>query len=152
MLQILKIASAAVALAIPLGQGSHDTGLVTPAASSTIQFEVCNKTNDEAVVAVHYIPVGGSHWYNEGWFTIPAQQCKNVIETDNSYLYARGEVSGDPDQFWAGDETHCVIYPGPFSFYESTGEYCDGGQETVEFQEIHFTGVHGGVFTWSLTD
>lgn len=151
MLEILKIAAAAAALAAPLGGAAPDSRLVTPAASSSyIQFEVCNETADEAVVAVHYIPIGANSWKNEGWYTIPAGQCKNVVRTTNAYIYARAEVSGDPDSFWAGDETHCVIYPGPFDFWETTAEYCEQGQETVEFQEIHFDGQMPGTFTWRL--
>ena len=152
MLAILKVAAAAVALVNPLAQGAPESKLVTPVAQASIQLEVCNETADEAVVAVHYIPVGGSSWKNEGWYTIPARQCKNVVQTTNAYIYARAEVSGDPDSYWAGEETHCVIYPGPFDFWETSADYCEQGQETVGFQEIHFDGQMPGTFTWRLTD
>lgn len=146
-------ALAAVALAIaPLayGQDWEDDWGDAPAtanAPSTIQLKVCNRSGNAALVAVSYVPVGESRFYNRGWFRVEAGDCNNIVETNNSNFYFYADVDGT-DRFWGGSHTLCVEYPGPYNFYSTSAEYCESHQETRGFQPASMD--EPGTFTWNL--
>src|SRR5579859_915336 len=90
----------------------------TPAeARGRVTLRVCNRTDEQVLVASSYIPIGGSDWRNKGWTGVAAGSCLDVFETENRTFYARAEVKGDSEQYWGTDIKQCVEYPGPYDFY-----------------------------------
>lgn len=118
------------------------------AAGSEIVIRVCNNTNDNARVAVSYQPVGGSQFYNEGWYGVPSRSCLDVARTDNAYIYAYAEVENDGSRYWSGDHPLCVQYPGPYAFWTTGSQYCESHQELRNFVAMH--AADWGVCTWTL--
>jgi len=117
------------------------------AASATIQFRVCNHTDQTVLVATSYIPVGGSNWRNKGWSPVNAGACSNVFTTNNATFYARAEVKGDSSQYWGSDIKQCVEYPGPYDFYtRSEDTTCPEG-EPADFTTFH---TQQPTYTWNL--
>jgi len=113
-----------------------------------ITIRVCNNTNENANVALSYEPVGSQTFYNEGWYGVPANSCRDLVDTDNGYIYAYAEVLNDSTRYWSGNNSQCVMYPGPYAFWSTTSQYCESGQEARNFQELHTD--QWGVFTWNL--
>lgn len=123
-------------------------GGVSAAGGDVIVFRVCNRSSDPANVAVSYQPTASGRFYNEGWYTVAAGQCRDLIQTDNAYIYGYAEVLNDGARFWAGDHGLCVIYPGPYAFWSDDSEYCPRGTEVRDFVVMH--ALDWGVFTWNL--
>ncbi|MBS0469717.1 MAG: DUF1036 domain-containing protein [Proteobacteria bacterium] len=122
--------------------------LPSTASAQTVTFRACNHTDDIAMVASSYIPLGGSDWRNMGWTSVDPGQCKDIFETANGIFYARAEVKDDPDSFWGSDINQCVEYPGPYDFY-TTSEQTDCPEgEAAMFTEFHSNG--SPVFVWNL--
>ncbi len=117
-------------------------------APSVVTVQVCNNTDNNARVALSYQPVGGSEFYNQGWYGVPAHSCQNLVDTDNGYIYAYAEVENDGARYWSGDYGQCVAYPGPYAFWSNDSQYCEDGQELRQFVTLHTTEF--GVFTWNL--
>lgn len=117
------------------------------AQSGTITIRVCNRSYDDANVAVSYKPVGSGSFYNEGWFTVYAGRCRDIATTSNSYFYTYAEVLNDGTRYWSGDHSLCLEYPGPYAFWTS-GTYCASYQTTAYFVE-HYARSYG-VYTWNL--
>lgn len=118
------------------------------AQSRYITIRVCNRSYDPANVAVSYQPVGSGQFYNEGWYTVPAGQCRDIARTDNAYFYAYAEVLNDGTRYWSGNHGLCVIYPGPYAFWSDNSNYCSRGQELRDFVTMHAN--DWGPFTWNL--
>src|SRR5579872_6938917 len=73
--------------------------VATPAeARGRVTLRVCNRTEEQVLVASSYIPIGGSDWRNKGWTGVAAGSCLDVFETENRTFYARAEVKGDSEQ------------------------------------------------------
>src|SRR5215469_2938187 len=83
----------------------------------TITVRACNHVDEPTMVAVSYIPIGGSEWRNKGWFTVAPGDCSDVLTTTNRTIYLRAEVKDDPSRYWGSDIKQCVEYPGPYDFY-----------------------------------
>ena len=116
--------------------------------SSAITLRVCNHANAEVQVAVSYIPVGGSDWRNQGWRTIKAGTCNDVIKTSNRTIYARAQESDDASQYWGSDIKQCVEYPGPYDFMTASDDTTCPEGEPQDFTTIHSDG--SPVFVWKL--
>ncbi|MCT8329166.1 DUF1036 domain-containing protein [Albidovulum sediminis] len=126
-------------------------GLAMPAAAEALlDLEVCNRSSDDAFVAVSYQPVGSSDsdWRNEGWYSVRAGECQIIAETDNAYFYMYAEVDGDSSRYWGGDHSECVEHPGPFGFWTRDGEACESHQDVAEFVAMHAD--QPGRYTWNL--
>jgi uncharacterized membrane protein len=133
------------------------TAFASPAAAQKdggsgadqIVIRVCNNTPHNVRVALSYQPVGSDQFYNQGWFGVAASACQDLAATGNAYAYGYAEVENDGTRYWAGDHPLCVEYPGPYAFWTTTSEYCDGKQESRNFATMHAT--DWGVYTWTLT-
>ena len=113
----------------------------------SIQLRVCNRSGQNAMVAVSYIPVGEDRFYNRGWFRIGAGDCNDLVETGNSNFYFYADVEGT-NRYWGGNHQLCVEYPGPYNFYSTSSQYCESHQETRGFQPASMD--EPGTFTWNL--
>jgi uncharacterized membrane protein len=118
------------------------------ARGRAITLRVCNRTEDQVLVATSYIPIGGSDWRNKGWTRVRAGSCQNVFETENRTFYARAEVKGDSDQSWGSDIKQCVEYPGPYDFYTGSDDTTCPEGEPADFTTFHSDGRP--VYVWNL--
>lgn len=119
------------------------------AQAGATTLRVCNNTNQPALVASSYIPVGQSDWRNVGWTSVAPRSCREgLFTTNNNTVYLRAEVRGDSSQYWGTDIQQCVDYPGPYDFYtRSDDTTCPQG--TPEgFTTIDTEGKEA--FTWNL--
>lgn len=135
---------------VAMGQEWDDDWGDAPVSANTsdrIQLKVCNRSNDDALVAVSYIPLDEKRFYNRGWFRVNAGQCHELVETRNSNFYFYADVVGK-DRHWGGSHNLCVQYPGPYNFYSDGSGYCDEGQETRGFSPAKANEF--GTFTWNL--
>ncbi len=111
-----------------------------------LDIEVCNRSDDNASVALSFMEVGENRFINRGWFTVRAGRCEVLATTGNATFYAYADVEGT-DRAWEGNHSLCVQYPGPYTFYTS-GEYCAEGQVTRKFTVM--TASEAGKYTWNL--
>ena len=124
--------------------------VATPAEARgrAITLRVCNRTEDQVLVATSYIPIGGSDWRNKGWTRVRAGSCEDVFATENRTFYARAEVKGDSDQSWGSDIKQCVEYPGPYDFYTGSDDTTCPEGEPADFTTFHSDGRP--VYIWNL--
>ena len=120
-----------------------------PAQSNVVAVRVCNRTGDNALVAISYQPVNSTGFHNRGWFPVPANACSDLVNTTNAYFYGYAEVENRRSDAWTGNHSLCVQYPGPYAFWSSTStNTCDPGQQLRNFVVLHANGW--GTFTWNL--
>ncbi len=83
-------------------------GLAGYAAPAQAGFNVCNKSNLPARVALGHFD--GTHWSSEGWWTIQPNACAGILSGPLNaryyYLYATDGAAGA----WEG-KTHFCIAP-----------------------------------------
>jgi len=146
---------AAAALSASVSGPSSDLKLAENMSQSgggnggnTITVRACNRTDQPTMVAVSYIPVGGSDWRNKGWFTVASGDCSDVLTTTNRTIYVRAEVKNDPNHYWGSDIKQCVEYPGPYDFYTGSDETTCPEGEPQDFTTIRSDG--SPVFVWNL--
>lgn len=84
-----------------LGLGAFATG------EARADFRVCNDTPSLIGVAIGYRSAEG--WVSEGWWRIPSQNCRSVVEGDLSsrfyYLYAEDSEGVGR---WGGEVNLCI--------------------------------------------
>ena len=82
-------------LALLIGSISLAFGFVG-AGSAKADLRACNQTNQTISVAIGY--KDGDNWTSEGWWTMAAGDCKNMVSGDlkNRYYYWRATQNGDP--------------------------------------------------------
>jgi uncharacterized membrane protein len=134
-------------LAFVLGLAAAFAPTPVLAKEGLIKIRVCNNSNDVALVAISYIPVGESRFYNRGWFPYEPGECAILVGTDNATFYGYADADGT-DRYWGGDHSLCVEYPGPYNFYTGTSGYCETWQDVREF--VVMKAKEPGVFTWNL--
>jgi len=119
------------------------------AAQSTIDISVCNRTRNDALVAISYQPVGSkpTDWKNQGWFTVYSGDCAYIASTATANFYLYAEVYGNSSVYWGGRHNLCVVYPGPFDYWNRGGN-CKRGQSAVPF--VPLTAGQYGPYTWNL--
>jgi uncharacterized membrane protein len=125
-------------------------GMLAFAQPATAQFAICNQTLDVLNVAIAQDvqgPMGASDraFESEGWWTIGANRCVNVIRTELAsryiYVYAT-DVFGQPTL--EGDTDMCV---GPKKFLIRGGDSCwQRGHKLVRFMEVDTQAVE----RWTL--
>jgi len=153
MMKTMMVWAALAALAGASAASGQDWGdedshsAASSKTSQAIQLRVCNRSGDDALVAVSYIPVGESRFVNRGWFPVGAGECGDIAQTNNSNFYFYADVV-DQDSHWGGSHSLCVEYPGPYDFYTAGSDYCDSGQETRDF--VSASRQEPGTFTWDL--
>lgn len=136
---------------IDAGEGSANyTYRMTDDNTTAIQKVVarglifCNETQFEQSVSIGYEAAEG--WTSEGWWNIPAGECKTpLIALEQEYYYFRAEVKGVSV---AGDgHFFCTTRDA----YEIVGEQnCAArGYESQDFREI-FVGANKSVFTYTI--
>ncbi|GAB2659165.1 hypothetical protein GCM10027193_11550 [Arenimonas aestuarii] len=128
------------------GRGDND-GSSTSAGAAVIELRVCNRSGKDALVAISYLPVEQSRFYNRGWFRVNDGECKSLVETGNSNFYFYADVVGG-NRRWAGSHSLCVEYPGPYNFYSDGSDYCGEHQEARNF--VAASKSEPGTFTWNL--
>lgn len=135
-----KAALATIAVVFLAGQA---------AAQSTIDISVCNRTGNDALEAISFQPVGSkpTDWKNQGWFTVLSGDCNYIASTANATFYLYAEVYGNSSVYWGGGYNLCVVYPGPFDYWNRGGN-CKQGQNAVPF--VPMTAANFGPYTWNL--
>jgi uncharacterized membrane protein len=118
----------------------------------SIPMKVCNHTSKDALIASQYLAVNRSSnrwWTGEGWFRIEAGTCGIVGTSGGAIFYLRGE-STDGSVFWAETgETHCALYPGPYTItVDGRSAYCPDGAKAVDFSKLE--AKYNSTFTWNL--
>ena len=120
-----------------------------PAESNVVAVRVCNRTGDNALVAISYQPLNSTGFHNRGWFPVRANACSDLVNTTNAYFYGYAEVENRRSDAWTGNHSLCVQYPGPYAFWSSPSTTtCDPGQQLRNFVVLHANGW--GTFTWNL--
>jgi uncharacterized membrane protein len=147
-LRILAALAASLALALGPVPAAWAQKEPSPGGSQQITIRVCNNTNVNARVALSYQPLGASQFINEGWFSVQARSCQDLVNTANGYFYTYAEVEGDSTRYWNGNYPLCVEYPGPYEFWSVGHTSCDSRQVLQYFIEVHTD--QWGVYTWSL--
>ena len=105
--------------------------------SARAEFTVCNQTLDVVNVAVgqESTDAAGPFWQTEGWWTVGANQCVNVIRDElvNRYIYVYAvDVFGQP--LLRGTTDMCV---GPRRFEIRGSDDCwTRGHSQVPFYEV----------------
>lgn len=150
------ICACIAALALTTGanaqQGGIGPGNGVAQPQGVYTLRVCNRSSTNALVATNYIPVGDTRWRYAGWTHVTVGDCEDVLTTQNRIYYARAESEGNANHYWAdGSASHCVVYPGPYDFY-------DDGQQTqclegvaVPFQKFE-SDPGKYIFEWTLND
>jgi uncharacterized membrane protein len=119
------------------------------AQAQTFNFEVCNKSNVSASVAVSNLEsVGSSRFEVQGWWTVPAGNCESLGNFPQGWFYIYAEQTNSGQEVWEGDFPLCVQFPGPFDRINSAGVTCSS-DELKQFtaEEIPST---TGTFTYTL--
>jgi uncharacterized membrane protein len=117
-------------------------------AANVVTLRACNHTDDTVLVASMFIPIGGSEWRNKGWTRVGAGECADIFQTTNKTFYARAEVKNNSDQYWGADIKQCVVYPGPYDFYNGSDDTSCQQGEPVEFTTFHSDGRP--TYVWNL--
>ncbi len=118
--------------------------LATPALAA---LEICNNASKSLSLAIGYSSEG--EWISEGWWNIPAGECKTTVSGDlkNRYYYYRANASGN--SFASGDFTFCTTTE---AFSIKGDENCDArGYEALGFRKLD-TGKTAKHFTLTLND
>ena len=83
------------------------TGLVAVADVALADLKLCNKTNSTVGVALGYKDDKG--WASEGWWNIPPQSCKTLLQGNliarYYYIYA---IDYDKGGVWSGPAKMCT--------------------------------------------
>lgn len=114
----------------------------------TIDLKVCNRSGRDATVAVSYVQPGESGFINRGWYDVANGACRDLVTTDNANFYFYADATDGSGRYWKGSHTLCVQYPGPYTFYSTSGSDCAAGQETRDFSAFH--AEEPGSWTWNL--
>lgn len=113
------------------------------ASPARAQFAVCNQTFDVLNVAIA-TPSAGT-FQSEGWWTIGANRCVNVIkkELTNRFIYVYAtDVFGQP--ILSGKQTMCI---GPKRFLITGPDSCwQRGHKQARFAEVDTQAVE----RWTL--
>lgn len=137
----------AVGWAVGLGLLGASFSVPVQAKEGLLTIRVCNRSADDALVALSYVPPGENRFLNEGWFRVEPGECKNLAKTDNANFYAYADVDGT-DRYWGGSHDLCVEYPGPYEFYSTGSDYCEADQDVKGF--VPMTAKEPGTYTWNL--
>ena len=108
------------------------TGLFAGAAPAWAGLEICNDTSEERAVAIGY--KSGDQWVSEGWWNIPANECRSPVTGDlqQRYYYFTSRRNGW--EFSHEDIVFCVI---PEVFTITGDENCEArGYQTERFAKI----------------
>jgi uncharacterized membrane protein len=119
------------------------------AQAQTFNFEVCNKSNVSASVAVSNLEaVGGSRFEVQGWWTVAAGNCESLGNFPQGWFYIYAEQTNTGQEVWEGDFPLCVQFPGPFDRINSAGVTCSSDElKMFTAEEIPST---TGTFTYTL--
>ena len=94
-------------------------------------FEVCNKSQKLASVAMMGRSRPSAPFVVQGWRNVAAGSCQVMGAFARGYFYATASVWGDINSGWWQEDTRlCVELPGPFSRINS-GEYTCGYNEKL---------------------
>ena len=129
------------------GGWGEDDDSTASAGPAVIDLRVCNRSGKDALVAVSYVPVDETRFYNRGWFGVNDGECKKLVQTGNANFYFYADVVGS-NRSWAGNHTLCVEYPGPYDFYSGDSDYCGEHQEVRKF--VAASTQEPGTYTWTL--
>lgn len=102
------------------------------AAPALAGLEICNDTSATHPVAIGY--KSGDQWISEGWWTIPADECRTLISADlaNRYYYFMARL-----QDWGFAHEDIVFCVTPEVFTITGDENCEArGYETGRFAKI----------------
>jgi uncharacterized membrane protein len=118
--------------------------------ANSFAFRVCNKTTEEATVAiVSHTAAGSSQFEVEGWWSVGGGKCKTIgtFPIGNFYSYAE-DKKGNGDE-WSGTDTQqCVQYPGPFGRIALANYTCQANEKTRGF--VLQKPANQETFTWNL--
>lgn len=123
------------------------SALILFATPAFAGLEICNNAAKSLSVAIGYSDQG--EWVSEGWWNIPAGECKTPVKDDlkNRYYYYRANASGEP--FASGDYSFCTT---PEAFTITGDDNCEArGYEAMGFRKLD-TGETATHFTLTLND
>jgi uncharacterized membrane protein len=119
------------------------------AKAQMFTFEVCNRSNVSASVAVsNRVAPGDARFEVQGWWTVAAGNCENLGDFVQGWFYIYAEQTNSGRIVWEGDFPLCIQYPGPFDVVHASGITCSSNllkQFTAE--QIPST---TGTFTYTL--
>ena len=128
-------------------------GLFTGSADAqaqTFNFQVCNRHNVPASVAIsHLVAVGDSRFEVEGWWTVGAGNCVLTGNFPQGWFYFYAEQTNTGQVVWSGNDLMlCVQFPGPFERINTPGYSCDSDELKGFTGELIPSTT--GTFTWNL--
>jgi uncharacterized membrane protein len=112
-------------------------------------FEVCNRSSDQASVAIaaRRVPAS-SDWTVEGWWQISPGACTKLGRFAKGKLYVVAKVRDDPRGWFGTDTKQCVQFPGPFARNVSSDSGCTPDEKIMGFQGSDVT---NDSYTWSIS-
>lgn len=119
------------------------------AQAQTFKFQVCNKTDRLAQVALaSHLKVGDENWQAEGWWRVNAGQCLMIGTFPQGWFYYYAKSSnGD----WHGsdkDSSKTCVKASQFQRPDPPGYKCTSDETLVSFNGKYID--NGGTFTWTL--
>jgi uncharacterized membrane protein len=119
------------------------------AQAQTFNFEVCNKSNVSASVAVSNLEsVGASRFEVQGWWTVRAGDCESLGNFPQGWFYIYAEQTNTGQEVWEGDFPLCVEFPGPFDRINTAGTTCSADNLKQFTSELVPSTT--GTFTYTL--
>ena len=120
------------------------------AQAQTFTFEVCNKSNVSASVAVsNLVAVGDSRFEVQGWWTVGAGNCRSIGNFPRGWFYLYAEQTNSARIVWSGKDLNlCIEYPGPFDRINMSGYSCSS--KNLKGFTAELIGSDTGTFTWTL--
>lgn len=118
-------------------------GRYIPGSQNTFQVHFRNFSGQTVWSAVRYKEPSGT-WVTKGWFKLAPGESRHVVNTANSYVYARANSSGSR-RVWGGGTTLCVHPNNSFTLFNNEC-YRQSGYKTVGFTQHYYSGNLGGKF------
>jgi uncharacterized membrane protein len=108
-----RVSILAVLVSIALCGGSAEA-----LAFGAFSFQVCNKTDAPASVAVYYYDLAIPVWHAQGWWVVSPSQCTVIGDFSKGafFYYAKSETRG-----WEGSDDSNKICVSSSQFYNTYG-------------------------------
>jgi uncharacterized membrane protein len=110
-------------------------------------FQVCNKTPQDAAVAVAARKDPSANWLDRGWWLVGAGACRSLGKFAKGRIYATAVAQNSTRGWYGNDIFRCVEFPGPFERTDDPNHVCPPNSPAVGFHDFMVTDAN---YTWSL--
>jgi uncharacterized membrane protein len=110
-------------------------------------FEVCNRSSENASLAVAARLMPESDWTIEGWWTVNSGSCSTIGRFAKGKFYATAKAVNGLRGWFGTDSHQCVEFPGPFKRNDHPGSACPSSRQIMGFHEFSTSDEK---YTWSI--